>query len=412
MSSLYVTEPPTRGKVLLSTTRGDIEIELWPREAPKAVRNFVQLCLEGYYIDTVFHRVVPDFIVQGGDPTQTGTGGQSVYDEPFADEFHSRLKYNRRGLVGMSNNGKDDNGSQFFFTLAAAPELQGRNTLFGRVAGETIYNVLKIGKSETDSAERPLYPARILSSEVIVNPFDDIVPRTTHEELLRKRAELTKVAESKTKKRKLLSYDDEEVLTIKPKAKVSSSFDVQKVVPEVKSVPVSAPVLDEPEEEIKPKEDVAAQIEALKASLKRKPAEPAAPPPKSYIEQQRLKYKSKAIIGKKKKLSEADVLNALSKFTQKLKSTTDEDDVTVEQCTLHNIPNCQSCNIEQPDTDVGNSWLGHKLVFPDALSSMSEKERREMEQARDGGLEVIDPRLKAGQLRLQERAARVNPNTV
>lgn len=70
-------------KVLLVTTCGDIDIELWSKEAPKACRNFVQLCMEGYYDNTIFHRVVKDFIVQGGDPTGTGHGGESVYDRPF-----------------------------------------------------------------------------------------------------------------------------------------------------------------------------------------------------------------------------------------------------------------------------------------------------------------------------------------
>ncbi|VDP19466.1 unnamed protein product [Soboliphyme baturini] len=133
MSSIYITEPPTSGKVLLKTTVGDIEIELWSKECPKAARNFIQLCLEGYYDNTIFHRVVPGFIVQGGDPSGTGLGGSSIYGEPFKDEFHSRLKFIRRGLVAMANGGPNDNGSQFFFTLEKAPELQDKHTVFGKV---------------------------------------------------------------------------------------------------------------------------------------------------------------------------------------------------------------------------------------------------------------------------------------
>ena len=79
MSNMYITEPPTSGKVLLRTSVGDVDIELWPREAPKACRNFVQLCMEGYYDGTIFHRVIKDFMVQGGDPTGTGRGGESIY---------------------------------------------------------------------------------------------------------------------------------------------------------------------------------------------------------------------------------------------------------------------------------------------------------------------------------------------
>lgn len=74
MSTVYVLEPPTKGKVILKTTHGPLDIELWPKEAPKAVRNFVQLCLEGYYDNTIFHRIIKSFLIQGGDPTGTGTG--------------------------------------------------------------------------------------------------------------------------------------------------------------------------------------------------------------------------------------------------------------------------------------------------------------------------------------------------
>ncbi len=83
MSNIYITEPATNGKVILSTTVGDIEIELWSKETPLASRNFVQLCMEGYYDDTAFHRLVKGFIVQGGDPSGTGEGGESIYDAPF-----------------------------------------------------------------------------------------------------------------------------------------------------------------------------------------------------------------------------------------------------------------------------------------------------------------------------------------
>ena len=78
MSTIYVLEPPTKGKVVLNTTHGPLDIELWPKEAPKAVRNFVQLCLEGYYNHTIFHRIIKAFLVQAGDPTGTGTGTLSL----------------------------------------------------------------------------------------------------------------------------------------------------------------------------------------------------------------------------------------------------------------------------------------------------------------------------------------------
>ncbi|XP_008809297.2 peptidyl-prolyl cis-trans isomerase CYP57 [Phoenix dactylifera] len=183
MSSVYVLEPPTKGKVVVNTTLGPLDIELWPKEASKAVRNFVQLCLEGYYDRTIFHRVIKSFIVQGGDPTGTGSGGESIYGSTFADEFHSRLRFNHRGLVACANAGSPhSNGSQFFVTLDRCDWLDRKNTIFGKVTGDSIYNLLRLGDVETDKDDRPLYPPpKILSVEVLWNPFDDIVPRKVPE---------------------------------------------------------------------------------------------------------------------------------------------------------------------------------------------------------------------------------------
>ena len=183
MSSLYNLEPQPTGKVLLETTSGDILLELFAKQTPRTSRNFLQLCLDGYYNGTIFHRLVPGFVIQGGDPTGTGDGGDASYNGGvFEDEFHSRLKYNRRGLLGMANTGrKDDNGSQFFMTLGATPELQGKNTLFGRVEGDTIYNVMKMGEAdlaEGEGNERPLYPTKITGTSILVNPFDDMTKKS------------------------------------------------------------------------------------------------------------------------------------------------------------------------------------------------------------------------------------------
>lgn len=179
MSSIYVSEPPTKGKVSLKTTYGLIDIELWPKEAPKAVRNFVQLCLEGYYDDTIFHRIIKSFMVQGGDPTGTGKGGESIYGGTFSDEFHSRLRFNHRGLVACANAGSpNSNGSQFFITLDRCDWLDRKHTIFGKVTGDSLYNLLNFSEVETDKDDRPVEsPPKLISVEVIWNPFDDIVPR-------------------------------------------------------------------------------------------------------------------------------------------------------------------------------------------------------------------------------------------
>ncbi|KAJ2162343.1 Peptidyl-prolyl isomerase cwc27 [Coemansia sp. RSA 552] len=167
MSSVYVSEPPTSGKLVLETSAGNLDVELWSKEAPKACRNFTQLCMEGYYDGTIFHRVCPGWIVQGGDPSGTGEGGESIYGKPFADEFHSRLRFSRRGMLGMASTGPNTNGSQFFITLAPTPELQKKHTLFAT-----------LGEGEVDDeTERPVFPKKLLRTRVLDNPFADIEPR-------------------------------------------------------------------------------------------------------------------------------------------------------------------------------------------------------------------------------------------
>ncbi|XP_036063297.1 spliceosome-associated protein CWC27 homolog isoform X1 [Onychomys torridus] len=246
MSNIYIQEPPTNGKVLLKTTAGDIDVELWSKEAPKACRNFIQLCLEAYYDNTIFHRVVPGFIVQGGDPTGTGTGGESIYGAPFKDEFHSRLRFNRRGLVAMANAGPHDNGSQFFFTLGRADELNNKHTIFGKVTGDTVYNMLRLTEVDIEDDERPRNPHRIKSCEVLFNPFDDIIPREIKRPKKEKPEEENKKLKPKgTKNFSLLSFgeeaeeEEEEVNRVSQsmKGRSKSSHDLLKDDPHLSSVP-------------------------------------------------------------------------------------------------------------------------------------------------------------------------------
>ncbi len=216
MSAVYNLEPPPTAKVLLTTTSGDLLLELFAKQTPLASRNLLQHCLDGYYNGTLFHRLVPGFIIQGGDPTNTGDGGESVYPggAPFEDEFHSRLKFTRRGLLGMANEGtKGSNGSQFFLTLGETRELEGRNTLFGRVVGDTIYNLMKMGEAELqagEGSERPIYPTKVTGAEILVNPFEDMVMKE-----VKARAEVGQKEGDKKKAKKkggkvLLSFGGEE----------------------------------------------------------------------------------------------------------------------------------------------------------------------------------------------------------
>lgn len=176
-------ELPTTGRVIIHTSSGPLEVELWAKEAPLTSRNFIQLCLEGYYDNTIFHRIVQNFIIQGGDPTGTGSGGASAIEKVPA-EYNTRLKWTRRGLLGMvAMNEQGEGGSQFFFTLAEAPELYKKATLFGRIVGNTIYNLMEMNDLPTDkTSERFIsLPPKIIRTEVLINPFDDILPRELEE---------------------------------------------------------------------------------------------------------------------------------------------------------------------------------------------------------------------------------------
>ncbi|KPM11063.1 peptidyl-prolyl cis-trans isomerase-like protein 10 [Sarcoptes scabiei] len=105
----------------------------WNIRAPKTCKNFAELSRRGYYDNTKFHRIIPDFIVQGGDPTATGRGGQSIYGPTFEDEITPLLKHTGAGILSMANAGPNTNGSQFFITLAPTQHLDGKHTIFGRV---------------------------------------------------------------------------------------------------------------------------------------------------------------------------------------------------------------------------------------------------------------------------------------
>ena len=116
----------------IKTERGDIVVDLFAGNAPLTVENFVNLARAGFYDGTTFHRVIPGFMAQGGDPTGTGRGGPGYQ---FADEFNSELRHSGPGVLSMANAGPNTNGSQFFITLAATPHLDGRHSVFGQVSG-------------------------------------------------------------------------------------------------------------------------------------------------------------------------------------------------------------------------------------------------------------------------------------
>ena len=123
-------DPKKKYKAHMETDKGTMVIELFADKTPKTVNNFVFLAREGYYDGVIFHRVIANFMVQGGDPTGTGSGGPGY---KFADEFHPNLKHDKQGVLSMANAGPGTNGSQFFITHLATPHLNNRHTVFGQV---------------------------------------------------------------------------------------------------------------------------------------------------------------------------------------------------------------------------------------------------------------------------------------
>jgi peptidyl-prolyl cis-trans isomerase B (cyclophilin B) len=142
----------------MQTNQGTIEIELFDEDAPKTVENFKKLANDGFYNGVIFHRVIPDFMIQGGDPTGTGTGGPGYQ---FEDEFNDHKV--ERGALAMANAGPNTNGSQFFIVTAeATPWLDGKHTVFGKVtSGMDVVDTIE--QTDTDSRDKPLEEMRIES---------------------------------------------------------------------------------------------------------------------------------------------------------------------------------------------------------------------------------------------------------
>ena len=168
--------------------QGSITVELYDDHAPRVAyylplclfpwlimfqtcKNFATLAQRGYYNNCLFHRIIPNFMLQSGDPTGTGRGGSSIYGEKFADEFHSALKHTGAGVLSMANAGPNTNGSQFFITCAPTPFLDGKHTIFGRVSSG-MRVVQRMGLVKTDASDRPTEDVRIIRARVVPQPDD------------------------------------------------------------------------------------------------------------------------------------------------------------------------------------------------------------------------------------------------
>jgi len=152
--------------VALETNQGVIKIRLYPSMAPKAVENFLGHVEAGYYDGLIFHRVIKDFMIQGGDPTGTGRGGESIWGAPFEDEVTPYLRFDKPGMVAMANAGPNTNGSQFFITTNKTSWLNMLHTIFGEVI-EGYDVVKKIESVETGDADRPLEDQKIIKATII-----------------------------------------------------------------------------------------------------------------------------------------------------------------------------------------------------------------------------------------------------
>ncbi len=144
---------------VVSTSHGRFTIRLHHERVPKTCQNFIDLADDGYYDGGIFHRIIDDFMIQGGCPKGNGRGGPGY---AFADEFHRKLKHDGPGVLSMANAGKHTNGSQFFITLGPTPHLDRKHSVFGRVE-EGLEVVKALGKVRTDGGDRPLEPVRVES---------------------------------------------------------------------------------------------------------------------------------------------------------------------------------------------------------------------------------------------------------
>ncbi|KAK6350365.1 heme binding [Orbilia brochopaga] len=159
--------------VLLDTSMGRIIIELYTDHAPRTCRNFATLAGRGYYNGVIFHRIIKDFMIQGGDPTGTGRGGSSIYEDKPLDDPHPLLKHSGAGIISMANSGPKTEGSQFFITLAPTPWLDGKHIIFGRVKSG-MRALQRIGLVKTDGSDRPLSEIKILTARPVEGGDEDV----------------------------------------------------------------------------------------------------------------------------------------------------------------------------------------------------------------------------------------------
>lgn len=181
----FSLKPSASSPGLRPARKGAFVVELYYKHAPRSCYNMAALAHAGYYNGTIFHRVVRDVLVQGGDPTGTGRGGESIYSGKFEDEITRQLKHTGAGVVAMANPGqKDSNGSQFYITLKPLPSLDGKHSIFGRIySGMGV--VQRLGMVATDADDRPLDPVTIHQAKPFRGPPPPKDEQVEHSSTLR-----------------------------------------------------------------------------------------------------------------------------------------------------------------------------------------------------------------------------------
>lgn len=390
----------TSGKVLLKTSYGDLEIELWCKEAPKACKNFIQLGIEGFYNETKFHRLLPEHSIQGGCQKSDALveEGACIYDEGFFSlEPHSRLRFTRRGLVACvpkKENGKLCNDSQFLITLGATPELNGKATIFGRVVGNSLFNVVKMGECDLDgNSDRPIFPPKILAFEVKEHSFGTLEPRVFAKSIVKSEKNQEKNTKKTFLNSNLLSFgtNGDEVCET---ATVQLSKRSKPIEP-LNSVQKESSEVVKEQASQSPKRNIAVEVRGIKTAneenieeirektrrikeeLMKSQSTAVAPAPAkpnkkdlSPLEAERLRYlKRKAPVE-----SEEKILTLMQSFQQKVSAaaTPENTPKTVSEerprCQLHSVKGCESCakyasshHVHVAESEDG--WIHHRLIF-------------------------------------------------
>ncbi len=164
---LHANASESNPRVVLETTQGKIELELFPDVAPLAVENFTSHVKNGYYDGIAFHRIIQGFMIQGGDPTESGMGGESIWKKDFKDEFKDKT-FEKAGMLAMANSGPHTNASQFFITVTPTPWLNGHHTIFGQIASresiETLKKLASVRTTGRSGGDRPLERQEIIKA--------------------------------------------------------------------------------------------------------------------------------------------------------------------------------------------------------------------------------------------------------